>query len=289
MEIKEDLNVLGNIKSPLFKGTATHSQNTDKLDNLNSTQFLRSDQDDTFIGNLTIFGNIKANFFDGKSKEADLSTNSEYAKVAEHSETSETTKTFNYLKMEQFIRSDDNGKISGNLEVTGDIKACSFIGTATNSDTLNGLYASQFLRNDTDNNILGSLSVRDEVQAKNISTSRSNIVDSFTSKNDIEPGYVVSISKDDEYQVDKCNKDDIPVGIVSRRAGIVLGSKNKGLCVTLLGKESVYIIGPIKKGQPVTVYDNGVCCLRGKDERILGVSLETNLLDTVKLIKIFIK
>jgi len=105
-----------------------------------------------------------------------------------------------------------------------------------------------------------------------------DLAEKYTSDSDYEAGTVLTISEDSEYQVRLCNKDEVPFGVVSDKPGYILNSDIEGIMIALTGQVLVKIKGFVKKGQPITIDDNGFA--RGTDytipyHLIIGRALET--------------
>ena len=110
----------------------------------------------------------------------------------------------------------------------------------------------------------------------------------------LEVGSVVSLS-DGEYQVEQCNEELSihTMGIVSSEPAYLLNSHLKeGTQVGLVGRIPVKIVGPIKKKDIIVSCGDG--CARAATDPSeyvfkIGISLENNNNNDVKLVDCFIK
>ncbi len=258
--------IANSISSPIFSGTAEYANNANNLDNLNSTQFLRSDVDDIFNGTLTITGALKCPKLLG---------------------TATDSHKLNGLDSSQFLRSDIDVTLDGDLLTKGKIIADSFIGTSTNSDNINGLNSSQFLRSDADNYIKTNTTIQGKLNINN-----EGISEIYTTNENIEIGEIVCIGSDETQEIQRCSKGDAPFGVVTKTSGITLCKKDRGIMISIIGKTYIKIKGPVKKGQPITIYDNGIgisCDYNVPYHMIIGKSLESCKDTEIKLIKCVIK
>jgi len=111
----------------------------------------------------------------------------------------------------------------------------------------------------------------------------------------LETGTVIEMS-DGEFEVESCNSDLSPfvIGVISDEPAYILNSalKNTGALVGLVGRISTKIIGPVKRKDILVSAGNG--CLRAATSPLeyalkVGISLENNLDENVKLVLCLIK
>ena len=71
------------------------------------------------------------------------------------------------------------------------------------------------------------------------------------------------------------NEHGICIGVISTKPAYLMNSEAEGQAVALVGRVPVRITGPVKKGEPVHVAENGTASVEGKGDMI-GIALESN-------------
>ena len=71
------------------------------------------------------------------------------------------------------------------------------------------------------------------------------------------------------------NEHGICIGVISTKPAYLMNSEAEGQAVALVGRVPVRITGPVNKGEPVHVAENGTASVEGKGDMI-GIALESN-------------
>jgi len=111
----------------------------------------------------------------------------------------------------------------------------------------------------------------------------------------LELGTVIEMLADEEYEVGMCDSDLSPfvMGVISNDPAYILNSHLKDAAmVGLVGRIPTKVIGPVKKKDIMVSAGNG--CLRAATSPIeysmkIGLALQTNESEDVKLVECFIK
>ena len=192
-----------------------------------------------------------------------------------------------------------SGDVNGSATIDGSSNTNISVQVVDNSHIHDALYYTkttidtEFLRKDqsgtlTGNlNITGNLTVGGDIVGTANKAKYADLAEKYTSNIKYPVGTILTIPKSEEYQVGICKKQDVPFGVVSDKPGMVLNDTIDGVEVALVGQTPVRIIGAIQKGEPITIFDNGVgikCDFSTSRHLIVGRALETNLDDKEKLV-----
>jgi len=265
------------------------ADNSDLLDNLTSSQFLRSDINGSVTGDVAINGNFTVNgdfFVEGNNTSISTTTLQVDDKNIEIGVTDipteitadgggitllgATNKTITWLS--------SNNKWNFSVGIV----APTFSGTAANADTLD-------FHNSDVNATPNTVVVRDGSGNINGTASTANYADlaeMYSSKETYSVGTLLQISTSDDYDVEE-NTNNI-FGVVSNKPGFLLDSSTKGVPVAMVGKTPVRIIGLINKGDKITANGN-VGIKANSGDQIIGISLENKYTEDETLIKCFVK
>lgn len=118
----------------------------------------------------------------------------------------------------------------------------------------------------------------------------SDLAEYYTTKEQYEPGTLVKISEYEDYEIEACKTGDYIFGIISTDPAFIMNNglvDKGGLPVALTGRVPTKIVGPIKKGQPISTSDIDGVGKFGKS-MVIGFALETNLDDGIKIVEVAI-
>jgi|DEB0MinimDraft_10_1074344.scaffolds.fasta_scaffold00073_8 hypothetical protein len=169
-----------------------------------------------------------------------------------------------------------------------------FVGTATQANTLevSGVYraASTSAANnsiaarDGSGNITANIFTGTATQAR-----YADLAEKYTTGDtELEPGTAVAVIADDCCEVGPAKASDICIGVVSTDPAIMMNSEADGQYIALKGRVPVKVEGPVKKGQAVYAWDNGICKTVATSA-LVGVALESNEDISVKLVECVLK
>lgn len=112
-----------------------------------------------------------------------------------------------------------------------------------------------------------------------------DLAEKYTTKIEHPVGTVMMVSFSEEYETEPCKTYGIPIGIVSEKPAILMNEAIDGQPLALKGRVPVRVVGPVKKGETVYVYDNGTASTIHNGKPIVGIALETNTNDKEKLVE----
>lgn len=121
-----------------------------------------------------------------------------------------------------------------------------------------------------------------------------DLAEKYLCKGETSKGMVMSVSTDQEADMEACKTDLCPsyIGVISHDPGFKMNSNLwKGEYVGLTGKLPVRIVGSIKKSDFIVATKDG-CARAGKPHEIahkIGVANETNTDEEIKLVECIIK
>lgn len=109
-----------------------------------------------------------------------------------------------------------------------------------------------------------------------------------TGETDLEPGTAVAVIADDCCEVGPAKSSDMCIGVVSTDPAIMMNSEAEGQYIALKGRVPVIVQGPVKKGQPVYAWQDGICSTVATTA-LVGVALESNDSQDQKLVECVLK
>lgn len=174
------------------------------------------------------------------------------------------------------------------------IYANTFNGTATEADTLEVAGVYRAASTGSDNNTIAARDGSGDIYAnlfRGTATQAryADLAEKYTTgETDLEPGTAVAVIADDCCEVGPAQSSDICIGVVSTDPAIMMNSEAEGQYIALKGRVPVKVEGPVKKGQAVYAWDNGVCKTIATTA-LVGVALESNDDDSVKLVECVLK
>ena len=91
-----------------------------------------------------------------------------------------------------------------------------------------------------------------------------------------------------ESETRAASHEDICIGVISESPAYLMNGDSEGQAIGLTGRLPVRVTGPVDKGQPVYVYNDGVCSTN-VTSGMVGISLETNNEESEKLVECILK
>ena len=101
-------------------------------------------------------------------------------------------------------------------------------------------------------------------------------------------GTVMMVCDHPEHETEPCTVDSVAVGVVSENPAYLMNAESTGQPLALKGRVPVRVVGPVKKGQPVYVSNNGTAST-AVTASMVGVALETNENAAEKLVECVLK
>jgi hypothetical protein len=238
------------VPNALFNGMAADAE---RLDGINSTQFLRSDINDSTSGTLAILNDT------GLSVGADQD-----ARIV-------VTGT------DVFVR---NQTQSGNLTLTVNVA-----GSTTTALAVSGATADTGVRGITNLNATGvgnigsSTNSFNTIFARATSAQYADVAENYSTDSDYPPATVVVFGGEKEITASTRDHDAAIAGVISTKPAYLMNSGTRGLPVALQGRVPCQVVGQIHKGDRLVASDiKGVAKVLEKDKYepgcIIGKALE---------------
>ena len=115
-----------------------------------------------------------------------------------------------------------------------------------------------------------------------------DLAEKYTVESKHPVGTAMAVSSNNEYETGTANASNICIGVISENPAYLMNSHIDGQAIALKGRVPVRIIGPVKKGQPVYVFQDGVCSII-ETVGLVGIALETNESIAEKLVECVLK
>jgi hypothetical protein len=115
-----------------------------------------------------------------------------------------------------------------------------------------------------------------------------DLAEKYTTESDLPVGTVVEVCEHEDHEMDLATPTGIVAGVISDKPAYLMNASSEGQAVALKGRVPVRIHGPVKKGEAVYVYQNGLASASGEGD-IVGVALESNSGEEEKLVECYLK
>ena len=115
-----------------------------------------------------------------------------------------------------------------------------------------------------------------------------DLAEKYTTETELPAGTAVAVSIKDEYEVMPARASNLCIGVVSTDPALMMNCEAEGQYIGLKGRLPVRVNGPVKKGQAVYAWNEGVCRTI-ETTALVGVALETNLDENEKLVECVLK
>jgi hypothetical protein len=136
---------------------------------------------------------------------------------------------------------------------------------------------------DTTGNIAANLFQGTATQAR-----YADLAEKYTTAEELAPGTVVCVGRE-EAEVRAVRVDCTAIGVVSTDPAYMMNSEAEGQYIGLKGRLPVRVVGAVKKGESVYVYDNGCASTFVNGGSLVGVALEGSDNEGEKLIECVLK
>jgi len=184
--------------------------------------------------------------------------------------------------------------LGGPINEFANVYADTFTGTATQASTLNvnGVFRAAattadpntVAARDGSGNLVANIFTGTATQAR-----YADLAEKYTTgETELEPGTAVAVIADDCCEVGPAKSSDICIGVVSTDPAIMMNSEAEGQYIALKGRVPVKVEGPVKKGQAIFAWDNGICKTVATSA-LVGVALESNDDESIKLVECVLK
>jgi hypothetical protein len=116
-----------------------------------------------------------------------------------------------------------------------------------------------------------------------------DLAEKYTTEIEHPVGTVMMVAASDDYETCPVQALGYPIGVISEKPAFLMNEECDGQALALKGRVPVRIIGPVKKGEAVFVYENGTAGRQYNGAHIVGVALETNTDTGEKLVECVLK
>ena len=116
-----------------------------------------------------------------------------------------------------------------------------------------------------------------------------DLAEKYTTEIEHPVGTVMMISPSDDYETCPVQTLGLPIGVISENPAFLMNEECDGQALALKGRVPVRVVGKIRKGEAVFVYENGTAGKQYNGAHIVGVALETNTDAGEKLVECVLK
>lgn len=264
------------VTSALFRGSATNAQ---LLDSLSSTQFLRSDANDTTSGTLGILND--AGLTVGLDQDAKISVTTATSEVSLQNQSADanlslkvndggvvtTALTINGATSVVSIPTQltVTGNVSGgNISTAGQIAATGNIAGGNLSVSTGTVRLGNLVNNNANGvgNLGSSTGYFNTVFATATTALYADVAERFAADQEYLPGTVVELGGQAEITISKSDLSENVFGVISTRAAYLMnsgaGSNTTHPPVAMTGRVPVRVIGAVRKGDRLVAAGNGI-------------------------------
>ena len=235
------------VSNVLFRGTSTDAQ---LLDGLDSSQFLRSDANDTTSGTLGVLNDSGLTV--GLDQDAKISVNAGTSEVTLQNQTQDANLS---------VKINDGGVITTVMSVNGSTSVVSL----PTGVTLNSTGAASAIINAAGNgvgNIGSASSYFNTVYATATTALYADVAERFEADEIMDPGTVVELGGVKEITKSKLALSDSVFGVISTRPAFTMnggaGDNDTHPPIAMTGRVPVKVIGTVRKGDRLVSAGDGV-------------------------------
>ena len=195
----------------------------------------------------------------------------------------------------------DTGVNTVNLGASGsefnNVYATTFTGTATQANTLVvGGSARTGNVGSSGTATPNTVAVRDAsgnlnavlFQGTATSARFADLAEKYTTAEELPVGTAVAVCVHEDHEVEPARSSQMCIGVVSAEPAYLMNSEAEGQAIGLKGRVPVRVKGPVKKGEAVYAWDEGVCTTIGT-QGLVGIALESSAEESEKLIECVLK
>jgi len=115
-----------------------------------------------------------------------------------------------------------------------------------------------------------------------------DLAEKYTTDKEYPVGTVMQVSSHTDHETEACALGKMAIGVISEKPAYLMNAESAGQAVALKGRVPVRVVGPVKKGQAVYAWSDGVASTMATSS-IVGIALETNSHDSEKLVECVLK
>ena len=115
-----------------------------------------------------------------------------------------------------------------------------------------------------------------------------DLAEKYTTAEELPVGTAVAVCGHADHEVEPAVASQMCIGVVSAEPAYLMNSEAEGQAIGLTGRVPVRVKGPVKKGQAVFAWADGVCSTI-ETSGLVGIALESNSDESEKLIECVLK
>jgi len=115
-----------------------------------------------------------------------------------------------------------------------------------------------------------------------------DLAEKYTTAEELPVGTAVAVCGHEDHEVEPAVASQMCIGVVSAEPAYLMNSEAEGQAIGLTGRVPVRVKGPVKKGQAVFAWADGVCSTI-ETSGLVGIALESNSDESEKLIECVLK
>jgi hypothetical protein len=115
-----------------------------------------------------------------------------------------------------------------------------------------------------------------------------DLAEKYTTSEELPVGTAVAVCDHEDHEVEPAKSSQMCIGVVSAEPAYLMNSDAEGQAIGLKGRVPVRVKGPVKKGQAVYAWAEGVCSTI-ETQGLVGIALESSNDDSEKLVECVLK
>lgn len=115
-----------------------------------------------------------------------------------------------------------------------------------------------------------------------------DLAEKYSTEKDWPVGTAMAVCDHDDHETGPADATDMAIGVVSENPAYLMNSEAAGQAIALKGRVPVRVIGPVRKGQAIYAWKNGVSSTV-VTTALIGVALESNQDQEEKLVECVLK
>lgn len=115
-----------------------------------------------------------------------------------------------------------------------------------------------------------------------------DLAEKYTTEITHPVGTAMAVCTHGDHETCPGNASHYCIGVISEKPAYLMNSHIDGQAIALKGRVPVRVAGPVKKGQPVYVWADGICTTMATTG-LVGIALESNSSDDEKLVECVLK
>ena len=115
-----------------------------------------------------------------------------------------------------------------------------------------------------------------------------DLAEIYTTNTEHPIGTAMAICTDEDHEAGPAKASDMCIGIISAEPAYLMNSDSEGQAIGLKGRVPVRVKGPVKKGQAIYAWADGICTTIAATAMV-GIALESSDIEDEKLIECVLK